>query len=305
MRPLTLLPLTLLLACSESKLQTIEDPVEEGSDDTAEETVPEDTEDTAPPKDTAPPRDTAPEDTADIPLRQSCLDILNHGESIGDGSYTIEPPCGGERTVYCDMTTDGGGWTRIVAEDYSVDDCPGDWQAEPKQPLCSRQAVDDSGLIRAAQFDAWCIPHTAVRGQVIGYQYYTTDAFGDTPPVDIDDTYSDVISVTLAGKSGTEHLFSYGIGFKNGGSDDSNCPDVFGGARPPAFVGEAWACEVGNLSEDRPEERWYTEQPLFDELWFQADREETTDVGIDVRLIGTGLTTDEDIGIGRIELQIR
>lgn len=45
------------------------------------------------------------------PVRGSCLEILNNGDSTGDGDYTIERPGVGQITVYCDMTTDGGGYT--------------------------------------------------------------------------------------------------------------------------------------------------------------------------------------------------
>ncbi|MEQ9651742.1 MAG: fibrinogen-like YCDxxxxGGGW domain-containing protein [Sandaracinaceae bacterium] len=48
------------------------------------------------------------------PSRRSCLEILNAGESTGSGTYMIDVDAGGPLapiSVYCDMVTDGGGYT--------------------------------------------------------------------------------------------------------------------------------------------------------------------------------------------------
>ena len=48
----------------------------------------------------------------------SCLEILQNGYSSGNGSYWIDPTNGlaAPVLVTCDMTTDGGGWTKLSSQ---------------------------------------------------------------------------------------------------------------------------------------------------------------------------------------------
>jgi hypothetical protein len=53
-----------------------------------------------------------------VPTETSCLDLLNGGANT-DGPYTINVG-GSPLTVYCDMTTAGGGWTQLYDQDINV-----------------------------------------------------------------------------------------------------------------------------------------------------------------------------------------
>ena len=50
----------------------------------------------------------------------SCEEILNSEKNEGNGEYAITLGSGEELTVNCDMTTNGGGWMRIVADGVSL-----------------------------------------------------------------------------------------------------------------------------------------------------------------------------------------
>ena len=57
----------------------------------------------------------------------SCMDILTANPEAEDGLYFVDPEGNGEAVeVYCDMTTDSGGWTRVLGLTYGVLPNPSD-----------------------------------------------------------------------------------------------------------------------------------------------------------------------------------
>jgi len=235
----------------------------------------------------------------------SCRTILEGGFSIGDGDYWIDPMGTGAFEAFCDQTTDNGGWTRIINQNYSTDLCPGAWVPSSQfGGLCTRDTSSGGDPIRSAMFDVWDIPYTEVRGHISAHQYASCDAFGDSPPTSIDDTYADTVSFTVGAPGSRTHLFSYVFGFGTLSSDDSNCPGQSGGAPPHPWVGASYVCESGNTSGGGPSGTWQP-QLMFNGSWFQSPVGAATTQDVEGRLIATSSSADEDLGVTEVTLFVR
>ena len=154
-----------------------------------------------------------------------------------------------------------GGWMQVVDVDMNRDDsCPGTWRmtTNPKK-LCLGLSSVGCGF---ANFHVKGVSYDNICGQAKAYQQGSTDEF-QTKLQSIDGINVDGISITLG--SPHKHVWIYATGL----SDDHKYPDwncpcaTHPGPSPPAFVGNNYYCESGDVGTYN-HVSYYLSDPLWD-----------------------------------------
>ena len=250
----------------------------------------------------------------------SCNEIYQHNTTSRGtiGQYYIKT-CDGAQLVTCNMKLKcggiEGGWMQVADVDMDRDDtCPGSWQfiVNPHK-LCQGNVAGCS----PAQFSTKGISYDHICGQARAYQKGHLDAFyGDSPS--IDSQYVDGISITIG--LPRKHVWTYAAGLSDLQSHSTaNCPcSTVPGPPSPAFVGNDYYCESGNVggSAGPP---YYLSDPLWDGSgcsvgngccaqvgmpWFHRILTTSVNDDFEVRICKNLENSSEDIAIKKLEIYV-
>ena len=258
----------------------------------------------------------------------SCADIKHHWPHSPSGYYNIATSNGDTTTVYCHMEElckSGGPWTRIAYLNMSdlTHQCPPGFTLYTSNGVraCGRPSGTTAGCQSHIYFSPPSNGYKKVCGKVIGYQYWSTDAFYHQAGYTIDSYYVDGVSLTY-GSSPRKHIWTFVAGLFDNVTAKYNCPCSSGSPQSvPPFVGNDYFCESGN-SDNTYTQKLYTSDPLWDGdgcgsleqdccnasglSWFHKVLTLPTTEALEMRICADGgPTNNEDIPIASYEIFVK
>ena len=195
--------------------------------------------------------------------------------------------------------------------------CPSAWREYNIHQFRACGRPVSSGASRPSQIFPISRQYSKVCGRVIGIQVASPDAFYHGMGSGINENYMDGVSITRG--SPRHHIWSY-VGSVSEVSDNV-CPCTYSSAtQPPSFVGSNYYCESGNPNREwRPQaypndKLWDGEQCSHEGTcctgtitppWFSVNLGSPTSDDIEVRIMGSESTTNEDTPIELLEIFVQ
>ena len=195
--------------------------------------------------------------------------------------------------------------------------CPSAWREYNTNQFRACGRPVSSGASRPSQIFPISRQYSKVCGRVIGIQVGSPDAFNSQQ--DINRRYMDGVSITRG--SPHHHIWSYVGSLSEVRRGNNVCPcDYSGATQPPSLVGSNYYCESGNPTEDWegqvfPNDKlWDGEQCSHEGTcctgtntppWFSVNLDSPTSDDIEVRIMGSQSTNDEDTPIELLEIYVQ
>ena len=126
------------------------------------------------------------DDASTVILASDCDELYAWGYRASE-DYDLDTPDGSGVTLYCEMRSDGG-WTQVVAHDYTVAACPSGW---PSASFYGGSCHIDGPAVRRATLETFGISYADVRVNVGLSQYASMDGFAGTRTASYDAAYGD------------------------------------------------------------------------------------------------------------------